>query len=115
MADCVTPRRKAARLALDSSCRASKVLSRLRSTCAIFIWLISFSTEVGFIHDPAWPENGQPPLTWSDMMPVSTVAALQIGSLPGGKAETLEQILAYEGDIQRSGAQLVVMPEALLG
>ncbi len=48
-------------------------------------------------------------------MPVSTVAALQIGALPGGKAETLAQILAYEDQIQRSGAHLVVMPEALLG
>ncbi|KAF1030894.1 MAG: Nitrilase [Pseudomonas sp.] len=48
-------------------------------------------------------------------MPVSIVAALQIGSLPGGKDETLAQILAYEEQIQRSGAQLVVMPEALLG
>ncbi|WP_103734315.1 carbon-nitrogen hydrolase family protein [Pseudomonas sp. GZJR-8] len=48
-------------------------------------------------------------------MPVSIVAALQIGSLPGGKAQTLAQILAYEDEIQRSGAQLVVMPEALLG
>jgi nitrilase len=49
------------------------------------------------------------------VMPVSTVAALQIGALPGGKAETLAQILSYEDAIQRSGAQLVVMPEALLG
>ena len=48
-------------------------------------------------------------------MPVSTVAALQIGSLPGGKVPTLAQILSYEDDITRSGAQLVVMPEALLG
>ena len=48
-------------------------------------------------------------------MPVSTVAALQIGALPGGKADTLAQILAYEDQIQRSGAHLVVMPEALLG
>ena len=48
-------------------------------------------------------------------MPVSIVAALQIGSLPGGKDETLAQILAYEDEISRSGAQLVVMPEALLG
>lgn len=48
-------------------------------------------------------------------MPVSIVAALQIGSLPGGKAQTLEQILSYEDAITRSGAQLVVMPEALLG
>ena len=51
----------------------------------------------------------------SEHMPVSIVAALQIGSLPGGKAQTLAQILAYEDEIQRSGAQLVVMPEALLG
>ena len=48
-------------------------------------------------------------------MPKSIVAALQIGSLPGGKGETLEQILAYEGAILESGAGLVVMPEALLG
>ncbi len=47
-------------------------------------------------------------------MPVSTVAALQLGSLPDGKAATLEQILGYEDEIKRSGAQLVVMPEALL-
>ena len=38
-------------------------------------------------------------------MPISTVAALQIGSLPGGKADTLEQILGYEDQIRRSGAQ----------
>ena len=48
-------------------------------------------------------------------MPVSTVAALQIGALPEGKAQTLAQILSYEHEIKRSGAQLVVMPEALLG
>ncbi|MGR3885805.1 carbon-nitrogen hydrolase family protein [Pseudomonas sp. 1152_12] len=48
-------------------------------------------------------------------MPISTVAALQIGSLPGGKQPTLAQILTYEDEIRRSGAQLVVMPEALLG
>lgn len=45
----------------------------------------------------------------------SIVAALQIGSLPAGKAATLEQILAYEDAIRESGASLVVMPEALLG
>jgi nitrilase len=39
------------------------------------------------------------------VMPVSTVAALQIGSLPGGKAETLAQILAYEDEILGSGAR----------
>ncbi|MCU7646740.1 carbon-nitrogen hydrolase family protein [Pseudomonas piscis] len=48
-------------------------------------------------------------------MPRSIVAALQIGALPGGKAETLEQILSYENAIIEAGAQLVVMPEALLG
>jgi nitrilase len=45
----------------------------------------------------------------------STVAALQIGSLPGGKADTLELILSYEEAIAASGAALVVMPEAILG
>ncbi|AZD35743.1 Plant-induced nitrilase, hydrolyses beta-cyano-L-alanine [Pseudomonas chlororaphis subsp. aurantiaca] len=48
-------------------------------------------------------------------MSKSVVAALQIGSLPGGKADTLEQILSYEDAIIEAGAQLVVMPEALLG
>ena len=48
-------------------------------------------------------------------MPKSIVAALQIGSLPEGKAATLEQILGYEQAIRDSGASLVVMPEALLG
>ncbi|NWA03015.1 carbon-nitrogen hydrolase family protein [Pseudomonas gingeri] len=48
-------------------------------------------------------------------MSKSIVAALQIGSLPGGKGETLEQILGYEGAIIAAGASLVVMPEALLG
>jgi nitrilase len=45
----------------------------------------------------------------------STVAALQIGSLPGGKADTLKLILSYEETIIASGATLVVMPEAILG
>ncbi|MDD1017803.1 carbon-nitrogen hydrolase family protein [Pseudomonas sp. TNT2022 ID1048] len=48
-------------------------------------------------------------------MPKSIVAALQIGALPEGKAATLEQVLSYEGAIIEAGAQLVVMPEALLG
>lgn len=48
-------------------------------------------------------------------MPKSIVAALQIGSLPGGKDETLAQILSYEDAIRQAGARLVVMPEALLG
>ncbi len=45
----------------------------------------------------------------------STVAALQIGSLPGGKAQTLALILSYEEAIVASGATLVVLPEAILG
>ncbi|MEQ9724497.1 carbon-nitrogen hydrolase family protein [Pseudomonas sp. WHRI 8822A] len=48
-------------------------------------------------------------------MTTSIVAALQIGSLPSGKAATLEQILSYETAIREAGAKLVVMPEALLG
>ena len=48
-------------------------------------------------------------------MTISTVAALQLGSHPEGKHQTLEAILAYESEIKHSGAQLVVMPEALLG
>lgn len=45
----------------------------------------------------------------------STVAALQIGAHPDGKAATLAQILSYEDAILAAGASLVVMPEALLG
>ncbi|GFM70414.1 nitrilase [Pseudomonas cichorii] len=45
----------------------------------------------------------------------SIVAALQIGALPGGKADTLDLILSYEQAIIDSGARVVVMPEALLG
>lgn len=48
-------------------------------------------------------------------MTATTVAALQIGSAPEGKARTLEHILAFESEIAASGASLVVMPEALLG
>jgi nitrilase len=48
-------------------------------------------------------------------MSKSIVAALQIGSLPQGKAKTLEHILSFEDRIRASGAELVVMPEALLG
>lgn len=44
------------------------------------------------------------------------VAALQIGSdLIEGKAKTLEKIMSYEQAIIDSKAELVVMPEALLG
>lgn len=45
----------------------------------------------------------------------STISALQIGSLPGGKAATLDLILSYEDAIIQSGSTLVVMPEAILG
>ena len=48
-------------------------------------------------------------------VPVSKVAALQIGSSPQGKEETLRQILSFEDAIRAAGAGLVVMPEALLG
>ena len=51
----------------------------------------------------------------SNTMTLSTIAALQIGSSPAGKAETLANILAFEGKILSSRASLVVMPEALLG
>lgn len=44
-----------------------------------------------------------------------TIAALQVGSHPGGKAATLEAVLGFEGRIKEAGADLVVMPEALLG
>ena len=43
------------------------------------------------------------------------VAALQIGAQESGKAATLERILSYEEAIIQSKAELVVMPEALLG
>ena len=48
-------------------------------------------------------------------MPIATVAALQIGSLTSGKADTLALILSYEQAIIDSGASLVVLPEAVLG
>lgn len=48
-------------------------------------------------------------------MTTTTVAALQIGSLPAGKAATLALICSYEDAILASGAALVVMPEAVLG
>jgi len=49
------------------------------------------------------------------MFPSSIVAALQIGTHPEGTAATLAHILSFEEPIRASGAQLVVMPEALLG
>lgn len=48
-------------------------------------------------------------------MSQSTIAALQIGSSPLGKAATLENILSYEQQIKAHNLSLVVMPEALLG
>ena len=45
----------------------------------------------------------------------TTIAALQIGADYAGKAATLEHVLSFEDEIVRSGASLVVMPEALLG
>jgi nitrilase len=48
-------------------------------------------------------------------MPSSIIAALQIGTAPGGTSETLSHVLSFEGEITTAGAQLVVMPEALLG
>src|SRR5690242_8058186 len=48
-------------------------------------------------------------------MTKTTVAALQIGSRPEGKAATLDAILSFEQQIADSQAALVVMPEALLG
>ncbi len=44
-----------------------------------------------------------------------TIGALQLGSDPTGKAATLQNILSFENRIRESGAELIVMPEALLG
>ena len=49
------------------------------------------------------------------MTALRTIAALQIGSDPRGKAATLERILSFEDEIRARSASLVVMPEALLG
>lgn len=48
-------------------------------------------------------------------MSQTTIAALQIGADYAGKAATLDHVLSFEDEIARSGASLVVMPEALLG
>ena len=48
-------------------------------------------------------------------MTKATIAALQIGSDLRGKAASLEKILSYEAEIKGVSADLVVMPEALLG
>src|SRR3546814_19787052 len=63
----------------------------------------------GLIHHRPPPENQQH-LMIKDFktMPKSIVAALQIGSLPGGKADTLAQILSYEDAIRQAGAGLEI-------
>lgn len=48
-------------------------------------------------------------------MTKATVAALQIGASPEGKAATLDNILSFENEITATDARVVVMPEALLG
>jgi len=45
----------------------------------------------------------------------SVIAALQIGSDPGGTAATLDKVMSFEAQIGESGCDLLVMPEALLG
>jgi len=44
-----------------------------------------------------------------------TLAALQIGSDPGGTTATMEKILTFENDIKGSNCDLLLMPEAVLG
>lgn len=48
-------------------------------------------------------------------MTKATIAALQIGSDPAGKAATLDKILAHEAEIAGQAIDLLVMPEAVLG
>ena len=48
-------------------------------------------------------------------MAATILAALQVGSSSAGTAATLEKILGHEDTIRERGAQLVVLPEALLG
>ena len=45
----------------------------------------------------------------------ATIAALQIGSDPTGKAATLDKIMSHQADIRGANIDLLVMPEALLG
>ena len=45
----------------------------------------------------------------------STIAALQIGSDPGGTAATVERITSFAEEIADRRCRLVVMPEAVLG
>jgi nitrilase len=46
---------------------------------------------------------------------MSVVAALQIGSSPAGTAATVQNVLGYQDEIIAAHADLVVLPEALLG
>lgn len=48
-------------------------------------------------------------------MTLKTIGVLQIGSVPNRTKETLEKILSYEEEIKRSRADIVVLPEAILG
>ncbi|MEP3050156.1 MAG: carbon-nitrogen hydrolase family protein [Erythrobacter sp.] len=48
-------------------------------------------------------------------MTKATIAALQIGSDPTGKAATLQKVLDREAEIKGAKLDLLVMPEALLG
>lgn len=48
-------------------------------------------------------------------MTLKTIGVLQIGSDPSSTQKTLKKILSYETEIKNSGADIVVMPEAILG
>ena len=48
-------------------------------------------------------------------MQKTTIAALQLGTDPGGTTATLQKILAYEDRIKASNCDLLLLPEALLG
>lgn len=48
-------------------------------------------------------------------MTQKTITVLQIGSDPKNTNTTLEKILSYEDEIKSSAADIVVMPEAILG
>ncbi|SCV04849.1 LANO_0G12948g1_1 [Lachancea nothofagi CBS 11611] len=48
-------------------------------------------------------------------MPKQVVAALQVGTLPGGTQATLDHILSYADEIKKNNVSLLVIPEATLG
>jgi len=48
-------------------------------------------------------------------MPLTTIAALQIGRSPQGTTQPLTDVQGREAEIRARGARLVVMPEALPG